>query len=152
MFIIAGRKSAIAEAVRGVIEDAEKKFTSTFGDIKTVSELTAKIVTLRNDISKLSIEKAQKEEEFQKKEREIEHKVGLERKRQEFEIEAAKREALVSVREENLKADRQRFTDEMKFQNDRFTQEVGYLKDMIKQVLDRVPNVSAKLHMEGGKK
>ena len=42
---------------------------------------------LRRDIEQLKIEKARREEESAAKEREIEHKVGLERKRQEFERE-----------------------------------------------------------------
>lgn len=58
------------------------------------------------------------------KKREVEHKVGLERKRQEFEIQQAKRETEVKVREENLAADKERFKAEMNFQREHLQSEI----------------------------
>lgn len=87
--------------------------------------------------------------EFAKREREIEHKVGLERERQKHELDAAKREALVGVREENLKADRDRFEAQMKFQEERFTKEVGYLKDTLAEVLKRLPSAEFTANLSG---
>jgi len=71
--------------------------------------------------------------------------VGLERKRQEFEIEQAKRETTVAVREENLKADKDRFAEQLKFHEDRFATEVGYLKDMMGQLMERLPTAEIKI-------
>ena len=67
--------------------------------------------------------------------------VGLERKRQEFEINQARRETPVAVREENLDADRKRFETQMAFTTERFASEVGYLKELMGEVLDRLPTV-----------
>lgn len=55
-------------------------------------------------------------------------------------MEQAKREATVTVREENLSADRKRFEEQMKFQEERFTKEVGYLKEMLEAIVQRLPS------------
>lgn len=78
-------------------------------------------------------------EKYEAREREIEHMLGLERKRTEFEVTSAKREAVLTVREENLKADRERFESQMSFHEKRFTEEVGYLKEMIGTLAERLP-------------
>ena len=120
-------KSAVEEVVTKSLKDA----TSVFAKIKEIN-------TLREELEDLKIEKKGKEWDFEKRELEVEHKVGLERKRQEFEVEQAKREAIVSVKEENLTADKERFQKEMKFIEDRFTKEVGYLKEIVGEVLQCV--------------
>lgn len=122
-------KDSVKEIVRDALSDAEKV-------MQRIGELTK----LREEIETLKIEKGRREEEYSKRDREIEHKIGLERKRQEFEVAQSKREATVSIREENLKADRDRFESQMKFHDERFTQEVGYLKDMITQMMTRLPS------------
>jgi len=122
-------KDSVKEIVRDALSDAEK----------TMARI-GELVKLRDEIETLKIEKGRREEEYAKKDREIEHKIGLERKRQEFEIAQSKREATVTIREENLKADRDRFESQMKFHDERFTQEVGYLKDMIADMLKRLPS------------
>jgi hypothetical protein len=104
--------------------------------------LHAAVVALKKQISDLEIQKSQKQEEHDKQERELRHMIGLEKKRQEFEIQQAKSETSLKVREENLAADKERFANEMKFQNDRFTTEVKYLKDMIGEILGRLPTVT----------
>lgn len=142
MFIIT-RKTTLAKIIEDVHADALRKVEAELQGIKSVSDLSGRVKQLREQLTTLEIEKGKKDEEFARKEREIEHKVGLERKRQEFELSSGKKEATLTVREENLVADRKRFDEQMKFQNDRFTTEVGYLKDMIGQVLERVPNVTA---------
>ena len=78
------------------------------------------------------------------------HKVGLERKRQEFEIKQAKREATVNIREENLSADRDRFENQMKFQEERFTKEVKYLKDMMNKMMERLPSAEIYAKIKSG--
>ena len=110
-------KATVERILRAVLEDAE----TTLGKFKTISDLNTKVRALQEQREHALIQKDRKDEEFAKKEREIEHKVGLERTRQKFEVENAKREATVTVREENLTADRDRFEGQMKFQNERFT-------------------------------
>lgn len=139
-------RPAVSDALRqeltSVVESVLKNAADgALRDFRDASALQVKIKDLRQSLETLEIEKGRKDEDYAKKDREVEHKIGLERKRQEFELEQAKREVTVSVREENLKADRTRFEEQMKFHNDRFTTEVGYLKDMIGQMLVRLPEV-----------
>jgi hypothetical protein len=44
------------------------------------------------------------------------------------------------VREENLKTAEDRFAKQMEFQQKRFEEEVGYLKDLMKEVIGRLPS------------
>lgn len=131
MLIITSR-DGLREALTDALEEMQPE--------ESVSGLSKKISDQRKELETQKIEKARREEEFEKREREIEHKVGLERTRQEFEMEQAKREATVTVREENLSADRKRFEEQMKFQEERFTKEVGYLKEMLEAIVQRLPS------------
>lgn len=119
--------------------------------IDKIGTLSAEALDLKRKITDLEISKSKKEEDFAKQERELRHMIGLERKRQEFEIDQAKRETTVKVREENLAADKKRFEDQMSFQQKRFETEVGYLKDMMKDILERLPNVNMSIK-QGDKK
>lgn len=105
-------------------------------------ELATSVLNLKKQINDLEIEKSKLKEAHEREERELRHMIGLEKKRQEFEIEQSKRETTLEVQQENLDADKARFEGQMKFHEDRFTQEVGYLKEMVKNVLDRLPNVN----------
>jgi len=127
----------LEETVRAVVE---KVLVNATTDTNAAIRDLGTAVKLKQEIETLKIEKGRKEEEFARKEREVEHKVGLERKRQEFEVASAKREAILSVREENLKADRSRFEEQMKFHTDRMTQEVGYLKELVADMSKRLPS------------
>lgn len=123
-------EKTVERIVRGALADADSTL-SRLGDL----------TTLRTELETLKIEKGRKEEEYARKEREIEHKVGLERKRQETEIGLAKREAILGAQEEALKADRKRFEDQLEFHEKRFTAEVGYLKDLIGDLAKRLPEI-----------
>lgn len=113
--------------------------------IESLSALTADVVKLRSEIVKLEIEKAQKQEAHAREERELRHMIGLEKKRQEVEIAQAKRDTELSVREGNLKAEREQFDKNLKFNTDRFQTMETYLKDMMKEILTRLPNVNLEL-------
>ena len=139
-------RETVERILRSVLEDA----ATTLGKIKTIADLNKEARALREKLVTLEIQKDRKDEEFAKERREIEHKVGLERTRQEFEVKNAKREATVTVREENLTADRDRFEGQMKFQNERFTTEVNYRKEMVGQVLKRLPDASIYTEVKGG--
>lgn len=136
----------VTATVREVIGKAMNDAETMLSKLKSSFDLAAHIAKLRDEIETLKIEKGRKEEEYARKEREIEHKVGLERARQTQELVIAKREAVVSVKEENLAADRKRFEDQMKFHETRFSEEVGYLKNIIGDLAERLPtaNVSIK--------
>ena len=107
------------------------------------------VIDLKRQITDLEIAKAKIVEDNAREKREVTHMVGLERKRQEFEaeqalkgIETAREEAILEVREENLKAERVAFEKSMDFQQKRFEKEVGYLKDLMGQILERLPTVT----------
>jgi hypothetical protein len=145
MFFVAGPQQKVEKALRAVVEDIIAKASDDLQGIRSLHDLHVAEGKLRSEIETLKIEKGRREEEFNRKEREVEHKVGLERKRQEFELSSGKREATLSVREENLAADRKRFEEQMKFHEDRFTAEVGYLKDLLGQIMERLPSTEIAL-------
>lgn len=111
-----------------------------------------KLSALRKEIATLEIERDKKREEWDRKEREIEHKIGLERKRQEFEIESAKRETGLKVREDNLAADKERFKSEMEFQRERLSGEVDSLRLLVNEMLKRLPSAEIYAEIGGAKK
>ena len=108
--------------------------------VSTADRLSNDIVKLRENIADLKAQESAITEKYERERREVEHMVGLERKRQAFEVDQAKREATVELREENLAADRKRFDEQMKFMESRLTEEVRYLKDdILKGILERLP-------------
>jgi hypothetical protein len=136
MFIISRKTElelAVRNAVNALVADSKASAEDFFTKYKTAAKLNQEIEELR-------ISKARREEEFARREREIEHKVGLERKRQEFEIAQAKRETTVEVREENLNADKVRFKAEMDFQRKRLEEEVTSLRSLVEKMMERLPS------------
>lgn len=117
--------------------------------IKEELGLSDRVKRLMREVETLTIEKNRQEEDQKRREREVEHKVGLERTRQEFEKEQARREAVVAVREENLEADRNRFEEQMKFTASRFEDEVGYLKEIMTEIMRRLPEISVTQRLSG---
>ena len=138
-------QSVIAGAVKSAQEQSEK-------DARSALETSASIVDLRKQLTALEIERDRKNEEWARREREIEHKVGLERKRQEVEIEQAKRETAVTVREESLKAEKERFKSEMDFQRKRLEEEVTALRTLVGQMMERLPSAEIYADLTGGKR
>ena len=121
-------------------------------DRNSVSTLTAELIALKNQIATLEIDKSKRQEAFEKGERELRHMVGLERKRQEaereqqkVELDQSKKAATLDLREANLVADRQRFDEQLKFNTERFETMEKYLKDMMANILDRLPNINVKM-------
>lgn len=140
MIVIIGQQ-AFAKQVASLHASALESVTAELHGIRTVADLSSKVKELRTAVATLEVEKSQREEGIARKEREIEHKVGLDRKRAEFEREKAVSEATLAVGQANLDADKKRFADEMQFQGDRFEKEVGYLKDLLVQIMQRLPTV-----------
>ena len=118
-------------------------------ELKGERDALKRVKSLQEQISRLEIDKGKLVEDNDRKIRETTHMVGLVRKRQEFEAEQAKKgieharaQAILEVQRENLETERAAFVKEMKFREERFTQEVGYLKDLMTQILDRLPTVT----------
>lgn len=104
--------------------------------------LVDEVRSLKEQITDLEIKKAKLVEDQERRLREVEHKVGLERTRQAQELELARREVKVTVQEENLAADKARFDEQIKFTTDRFTKETDYLRDIMGQIMERLPTVT----------
>ena len=136
------KKEMVTDVINKTIEqfnrDATNKLSSVLGSFR-------KIEDLQKEITRLEIERDKRVEEFARKEREIEHKIGLERKRQEFEITQSKREATVKVQEENLAADKQRFAGEMDFQRKHLEKEVASLNTLVQEMLKRLPSAEIQI-------
>ena len=138
------------------LKDAIKALQAQIADLRIERQAQLRALeaaqdasVLRQEIEGLRISKDRLVEDNEREIREVTHKVGLERRRQQFEaeqarqgIEVARQEATLAVREANLASEKQVFADQMKFQEDRFKTEVGYLRDLMKQILDRLPTVT----------
>ena len=136
MIIIASREEKeLLERLRGFERD-EGRRSSTY---------MQQVASLRAEIETLTIERDRKKEQHERQERELRHMIGLEKKRQEVEIEQAKKETSLTVREANLAADTKRFEEQLKFNTARFETMEKYLKEMLADILARLPNVNLEL-------
>ena len=136
MIIVVGEgqfKNVMKEMVEGVNGELSK--------IKNLTDLTQKVATLKKEKENLEDDIRIQKANIAEREREITHKVGLERKRQEFEIEQARRETKLQIQQANLDADKKRFAEQMEFHEKRFTEEVKYLKEMITDMMQRLPSM-----------
>lgn len=108
------------------------------------AELRDKLMALQEEVSALEITKSEITEKHEREKREIEHMVGLEKSRQEQELELGRREAELDAREANLTAEKKRFEDNLEFNNERFEKMETYLTELAKALLDRLPDVTLK--------
>jgi hypothetical protein len=133
--------------------------------IDTAGRLTAEALALKTKINELLIDKSKLEEGYARKERdsvekyervdrELRHMVGLEQKRNEQDRQnmvrdaaAAKREAIVAVREENLVAERKQFAEQIEFNNTRYEKTEKMIVGIMTDVLKRLPDINANLHV-----
>lgn len=113
--------------------------------LRTERDSTAERNELRDEIEQLRRERATLKEEHDRSVREVEHKTGLLRQKTEQDIAHAKRETELKVREENLKADKQRFADEMEFQRKHLQGEVDRIDGILRAILDRLPQIDVAL-------
>jgi hypothetical protein len=106
---------------------------------------TAELLTLREDVERLKLEKARLVEDNDRKIRETEHKTGLLKIKQDHDVEHARRMAQVEVREQNLDADRKRFQAEMDFQRKHMQREVDRFDGIAKALMERLPTIEVNL-------
>lgn len=100
------------------------------------------IISLKKQVIDLEINRDKKQEGFDRRERELTHMIGLEKKRQEFEIKQSVENARLAVREENLKAERDQFSKEINFKESQLMTQIDYLQDLMKAILERLPTVT----------
>ena len=102
---------------------------------KDAISLEAERTELKKKLTDLQITWDKEKEKWDREKREVEHMVGLQKKRGEFEVEAAKREAIVSVREESLKDKQDAFDEQVKFIEKRFDSQFASLNDLMTKFL-----------------
>lgn len=108
----------------------------------SVEGFAAEILTLKREISDLTIQKSQKEEEFTRRERDLQHMIGLEKKRQEVELTQAKRDATLTVREEALKSEKEEFKRQLEFNSTRFKEHETFIDKTLQAILERLPSIN----------
>lgn len=127
----------------GELSGQVKALRSERDALTDAAELREERDRLRAEIVDLGIERARIDEDHAREKREVTHMVGLERKRSEFEVEAAKREALLDVREDNLDGAVDKIEEKLGFIQTRMEEEVKYLREtLISAILKRLPTVT----------
>lgn len=147
------------EELTDQIKTLTRRVAELRGEKDALSEarsLHEEVLHLKETIEDLKIKELRLKEEQDKEKRETRHMVGLERKRQEFEfeqkeqeIEQARREAMLEVREENLAAEREAFEKNMEFMTTQLNKQLEDTKDILAQVLQRLPDVTAHFEPAG---
>jgi chromosome segregation ATPase len=135
------------------IEALTKRVAELKGEREAVDSelgLSSRIVSLQREKTAKEIELDRVKEEHTREKREIEHMVGLHKKQVTQEIELAKREQTVTLREENLKADRERFEEQMKFMQKRMEGELERLNGLTTEILDRLPKIESLVTLTNG--
>lgn len=134
--------SARFDELMDQISELKTQVAELKGDKAGVSKaikLETELSTLKRSLTDKQIEFDREQEKWDREKREVEHMVGLQRKRGAFEIEAAGREATLTVREENLKADKERFEEHVKFIEERFDAQFKSMEKTMGQFLERMP-------------
>ena len=139
------RTARAHEAERDKLADELAGLRAEVKALRTERDETAERNELRDEIEQLRRETATLTEEHERKIRETEHKTGLMRQKVSQDIANAKRETELKVREENLKADKQRFADEMEFQRKHLQGEVDRIDGILRAILDRLPSIDVAL-------
>lgn len=124
----------LAELKRSVAE--LKGEEAAFSKVRT---LESRINMLTRQLTDKQIDYDREHEKWEREKRDVEHMVGLQRKRGEFETEAAEREAKLSVREENLAAQQARFDEHVAFIEKRFDEQFASLNSLTEKILERMP-------------
>jgi hypothetical protein len=138
-------KRTVKEVWSDIMGQVDSSVNQALGEIRSAIDLSNLVKKLREELSTLQIIQSKKEEEWARKEREIEHKVGLERKRQEqeltieksrLEVEFDKR--LIEAEKVAIAAERSKFEEHIKFVQDRFEEEVRNQRDLIERLVGDV--------------
>lgn len=131
-----------------IVSKEEKELLQRLRALEPVGALSEQVLKLKKEIADLEIGKGKAKEQHEREERELRHMIGLEKKRQEVEITQAKRDTELTVREGNLKAEKDRFEQHLKFNTERFEKMEAYMKEMTTSILGRLPNINVELTRE----
>ena len=111
-------------------------------EVKQELGYTEQIVAFKKRITDLEIAEAKIKEGNAREDRELRHMIGLEKKRQEVDLEQATRDAVLTVREENLAAERKHFEETIASNKKALEDGFGYMREVLTQVLNRLPTVT----------
>lgn len=139
------RQSHVADEERNRLADEVAQLRAAVKALTTERNDTAERNRLREQVETLKVEKGRLVEENDRKIRETEHATGLLRKQTEQDIANARRDTELRVREENLAADKKRFSDEMEFQRKHLQGEVDRVGRILGQILERLPAINVEL-------
>lgn len=131
------------QALKQKLLDEIAELRSEVRALRTERDSTDERNRLKRQVEDLKIEKARLVEDNDRKIRETEHNVGLLKIQQKHDVDNAKRETMVQVREENLAKDQERFEDQMNFQRTQLQGEIHRVERILEQVLERLPNFDA---------
>jgi hypothetical protein len=150
------KKDAQLKKLSDEIERLTVEVAGLRAEKKSVSEqrsLSEQIVDLKKQVSNLEITRDKKQEDFDRRERELTHMIGLEKKRQEFEIKKSVEDARLAVREENMKTAKEQFDKEIKFKESQLTKQIDYLQGLMKELMERLPTVTVdkQISAKGGR-
>jgi hypothetical protein len=148
-------KSSDERLEKKALVDEIRKLSKRIGELKGKEEslveidaLQENIKALKSQVSDLEIQKSEKTEAFEKRERELTHKIGLERKRQQQEskhnkdeLELAKREAKIEAEEKALEGKQAAFEERMQVVQESFKRELKSQEYLLSEILDRLPTV-----------
>jgi predicted nucleic acid-binding Zn-ribbon protein len=146
--------SARFDALMEQLADLKTEIAELRGERDASSRLLnveKQYATTKRELTDLQITFDREKEKHAREIRETEHMVGLQRKRGEFETEAAEREARLAVREENLQAQQDRFDEHVKFIEERFEQQFKTLEKLTGQILKRMPTTTQMLTVGASK-
>lgn len=127
------KTDVVKERLITEIEKLSKQLAETQG------ELDAKKLEQANE--RLMRENRELKEDHDRQMREIDHKVGLRKQQADFEAEKAKEEAIMAVKQENMKHKEDRFEEEMNFMRSRMEDEVASMRHMYDMLMERMPTV-----------
>lgn len=125
----------VRKTVEQMTTDTENRFEQMHKKFRTIE-------ALEQEISKLKIEKSVEEEKFARREREVTHKLGLERMRQEQDAVNSKKEMELNIREKNISAEEERFKKQMEFEREQLQNQINNLSILVQKVFDKIPEVT----------
>lgn len=143
------------EHLQGVIVDLNgeiRGLRAERGDYATRDQLQKEIEQLRKDKVTAEIEQDRLKENHEREKREVEHKVGLQQQTVDFQIDKARREVELEVRENNLAEDRRRFEENLAFNTERLENHMADFKELNVALLERLPKVNVEMNSGGSAK
>jgi hypothetical protein len=142
---LSNRRNAAHEATLTGIQRLEDKIERLRAQRDTAAQeltLQGQVNKLKSQIVELEIQRDKKQEDFDRRERELKHMIGLEQQRQKVETEQAKQGAVLEVKQQALTEQQARFTSQMEFQKKQFDKQVDSLENLMGQILQRLPVIT----------